>query len=335
MKVTKSNGLLVGLLAAALSVTAITSGYAASTSQIKLAGHLPNIFDPFWKTLQCGADQAAKAGGAKITWANTQNNDASARNQAIATALLSKPAAFITSPDVAIDNALVGMMKKGIAVAALNSNSTKANAYVQTAMSGPADNAIKAAAAMIVKDVGTSGSVGIFAGMAGAQWAIDRYQPIVDAIKAAAPNVKILPIQYEGFDPNKTATMTQALITANPDLKVLYGNTGPSGQGIIAGVAQAGMKGKIKVYAFDAVPAEVAGLKRGEVSALIAQPAGLMGKLAVQNAIAWVKSNPNNKKAVKTGAPAQVDLPMALLTADNVNKAQYKDYQYSETCSIK
>lgn len=146
------------------------------------------------------------------------------------------------------------------------------------------------------------------------------------------PGIKLLPPQYADFDRNKAASATSALMLAHPDLRAIYAVSGPEGEGAAAAVKQAGKQGKVKVFAYDATPGEVAALKAGTIDALLAQAAGTIGSEAVKTLVATIKDNPTGK-AVQPMDPHDKYLPLKVLTKDNVDSSESAPYLYKSTCS--
>ena len=314
-----------------VALSALMAGSAAS-ADIKLSGVLYGISDPYFVTIQCGAEKEAASLGVTINWKNVTSYEASQAAQAIDAAILTNPAGLITTVEDSLRGPLQAVMDKGILVSGVNWISTPPS-YYQTAITASADKVIADVAALIVKDMGGSGTIVVLGGKPGDAGLVARWKPLVSAIAAAAPKIKILDTQFEGFDPNQAATIVQAMITAHPDVKAVYTASGPAGQGAVAGIQQSGMQGQAFVYSYDAVPAVVEGVKSGAVKALIAQPAGLIGRQAVKTAVEWIKAHPNNSDPIKPNETSKVELPPKLLTAENINEDWASDYKYVASCS--
>ena len=121
-----------------------------------------------------------------------------------------------------------------------------------------------------------------------------------------------------------------ALITGNPDLTAIYAVSGPEGEGAAAAVEEAGKSGQIKVYSYDATPAQVEALRAGTITALLAQPSALIGAEAVKAAVAYVSAHPN-REPVPAGTDVN-ELALKVLDKDNVDKPESADYIYAATC---
>lgn len=77
-----------------------------------------------------------------------------------------------------------------------------------------------------------------------------RDKGFVDTLKAGAKNVKVLPTVNSKVDPNVSLQVTGDLLQSNPDINVVFADTGPGAVGAIQAIKQAGRQDKVKLYAF-------------------------------------------------------------------------------------
>lgn len=318
--------LAVGLLAGC------SSGKSTATpaSSIKLSGVAFDSTDPYWITLMCGATQEAKKEGATIKWRAEATSSQSDEQAALQAAQLDKPSAILLGAvqNTAFSTTVKTIMTSGTPVVVVNTQISPANGYQAIVSDTDNSDFVK----YVVKQLsGSDGSMAFLGGLPAAPPLIARYSQVITELKTAAPNLTILPTLYDNLDRNQAEAAAAAEIVAHPDLKALYAATGPEGEGAAAAVSQAGKQGAIKVYSYDATPAEVADLKAGTITALLAQPAGGQGALAVKVAIQAVKAH--TKGAVKPAAQAQQTLPLKVLTKANMNDASLSGYKYSATCA--
>ncbi|MCU1509403.1 MAG: ribose transport system substrate-binding protein [Actinomycetota bacterium] len=326
--------LVVAALAGCSSTPSSTpnSGAAGGKTTFNLAGVAAYTQDPFWASLQCGATKQAEAMGSKITWYSSASDTSSATQQAnYNAALLTKPdALLLASWQVGTFSTQVkDLMAKGTPVIGVNSTITPATERVLFVNGEDNSEFVK----YIANEMkGQSGTIGVLGGVAGDAGAIARWKPVIDQLKAVAPNLKPLPTQYDDFDRTKSSTVASALIVAHPDLKALYAISGPEGEGAANAVAQAGKSGQIKVYSYGANEAEVAGLKSGVFSALEGQPAYGLGVEGVKAAISYLKT-------AKPGAPVPqlnpvtVNVPLKVLTKANVDDPANVTFLQKSTCN--
>jgi ribose transport system substrate-binding protein len=139
----------------------------------------------------------------------------------------------------------------------------------------------------------------------------------------------VLATEYSGFDINKATTDVNSLILAHSDLKLMIAADGPDGQAAAAALKQSGKAGQIALIAFDAVPAEVAALKDGTISALIAQAPGKIGSESIKALVDYITANPSGGAVAVDG---EETIESGLLTKANVDDPANADYVYKAQC---
>lgn len=306
-------------------------GSRSKSHGYRLAGVSAYVQDPSWATMQCGAVKQAKAMGATMTWFSTATDTSnSTQQQNFNAALLSKPDALLLVSWLpgTFSTQVKDLMQSGLPVIGVNSMITPATERVLFVNS--TDNA---EFARFIADQlkGESGSLGVLAGQAGIEDAVYRWKPIVEQIRIAAPNLRILPVQHDDFNRTKASLATSAMIVANPDLKVIYSITGPEGEGAAAAVRQAGLAGKIKVYSYGANEAEVVALKTGVINALYGQPSYGLGQEGVKAAIEYLRTAQKGEPVSQLD-PVVVNVPLKILTRENVDDPSSAPYLQKSTC---
>ena len=101
-------------------------------------------------------------------------------------------------------------------------------------------------------------------------------------------------LEYLGQDfsqdePAKAASIIKAQLAKNPDLKGVFATNLFSAEGTANGVREAGKAGDVKIVGFDAGPAQVEQLEKGDVQALIAQKPADIGAQGVEQAVKALK----------------------------------------------
>lgn len=312
--------------------TAGGGGGTGDSGTIKLAVSYPNsaIGDPFWISMECGVTQEAKKQGVTVTFKDSPDSDTGHVAQALDGAALTNPDGLITAGSgTSANNAKIqSVQSSGIPVVVNNSANDPEVAW--TSIISSSDNS--KFAEYVAKDIGAdSGTVGILGGIAGFAILDARWQPMADALKTAAPGLKVLPPQYDNFEVNKAASAASALIVAHPDLKAIYAVSGPEGQGAASAVQQAGKTGQVKVYTYDATPEVVAGISSGAISAALAQSPYNQGAAAVKALAAYLKDAKKGAPVTRDGSQDQ-QLPLMILDKSNINDPASAPYQYKTTC---
>lgn len=128
---------------------------------------------------------------------------------------------------------------------------------------------------------------------------IDRRDGFIDWMKANAPGIQLLPVQYGGGDQLKSADITKSIIQSNPDVAGIYGSNEGSAIGVIKGVQESG-KTNIKIVGFDSGQAQIDAINNGVMLGAITQnPIGI-GQQVVAQAMKAIKGE-KLPKTVDTG----------------------------------
>ena len=114
---------------------------------------------------------------------------------------------------------------------------------------------------------------------------VERRDGFVNQIEEKYPDIEIVDIQYGEGDHLKSADIAKAMITANPDLKGIYGTNEGSAIGVVNAVNELGLeKGKIAIVGFDSGAAQINAIKDGTMAGAITQDPIGIGKQVVQAA---------------------------------------------------
>jgi ribose transport system substrate-binding protein len=300
-----------------------------SARRDRSGGIYENTEDPFWATFVCGAKAEAQTLGVNLKVYSQATQNESALSTILSTALLTSPQGVLFNPiDTTPWNAtLSSLLSKGTPVV----TSTNVLAGHQIGFAQALQSGGVGAQQVVSMLKGTSGQAVQLLGLASAPFQTQRNGPVVAALKQSVPGLTWLPNAIDGFDVNKGTQIISSLIAAHPDLKLIVAVAGPEGQAAAAAIAQNHMAGKIKVVAFDAVPAEVAGLKANDIQLLLAQPAKALGGDELKLMVQWLKANPGHTGAV-TAANLNVQPPLGVITAANVNSPTMIPFEYSPSC---
>ncbi len=130
---------------------------------------------------------------------------------------------------------------------------------------------------------------------------------------AKHPNLKLVAEQSSNSDPNTALSVTENILTANPDLDGIFAANEPGVVGATNALNQAGKAGKIKLIGWDAAPDEVKGVTSGAITALVVQNPFRMGYDSVNAMV----------KTVRTGqVAASEDTGVTFVTQQNINDPQ-------------
>src|SRR5215217_6529181 len=254
----------------------------------------------FWQAVKQGAEEEAKAEGARITFERPPTEqDIEQQVTMLTNAIQKKPAAIgFAALDSKASAPLMDQAKSAnIPVIAFDSG-VESDVPVTTAAT---DN--KAAAAEAAKHlselIGGKGKVAMVVHDQTSRTGIDRRDGFIEWMKANAPNIQLLPVQYGGGDQAKSADIAKSIIQANPDIKGIYGANEGSAVGVIKGVQESGKKG-ITIIGFDSGKAQIDAIKSGVMAGAITQNPVGMGKELVKSAMKAIKGE-QLPKVIDTG----------------------------------
>src|SRR4051812_39630944 len=191
----------------------------------------------FWQAVKKGAEQEAKAKGARITFEGPPTEqDIEQQVTMLTNAIQKHPAAIgFAALDSKASAPLMDQAKsQNIPVIAFDSG-VESDVPLTTAATD--DKAAAAEAAKHMSElIGGKGKVALVVHDQTSQTGIQRRDGFTEWMKANAPGIKVLPVQYGGGDQAKSADITKSILQANPDLKGIYGANEGSAVGVVKGV---------------------------------------------------------------------------------------------------
>jgi ribose transport system substrate-binding protein len=254
----------------------------------------------FWQAVKKGAEQEAAKEGARITFDGpATESEVEAQINMLTSALNKKPDAigFAALDSQAAAPLLEQAKNAKIPVIAFDSG-VESDIPVTTAAT---DN--KAAAAEAAKHLseklGGQGKVALVVHDQTSLTGKLRRDGFTEWMKQNAPRIQLLPVQYGGGDQAKSADITKSIISANPDIKGIYGSNEGSAIGVIKGVQEAGRK-DIVIVGFDSGKAQIDAIKSGVMLGAVTQnPIGI-GEQTVAAAMKAIKGE-SLPKTIDTG----------------------------------
>ena len=309
---------IAGCEAPAGSATA--SGAAADGAKPYIAVVSKGFQHQFWQAVKQGADKAAKEFNVDISFEgpNTEK-DVDQQIQMLTTALGKSPAAigFAALDSQAATPLLEQAKSKNIPVIAFDSGVDS----TIPATTASTDN--KAAAAEAAKHlaelIGGSGEIAIIGHDQTSKSGTDRRDGFKEYIEKNNPGVKIVAIQYAGGDQLLSADAAKAIITANPNLKGMYGTNEGSAIGVVKAVEELGLKGKLTIVGFDSGKAQIDAIKSGLMAGAVTQnPVGI-GYETIKAAVAAIKGEK---------LPGKIDTGFYWYDAKNIDSETIKPNLY-------
>ncbi len=254
----------------------------------------------FWQAVKAGAEQAAKELNVTVTFEGAQEEgNVEQQIQLLQTVIDKKPDAIGFA---AIDSQAAGpLMQQAktnkIPVIAFDSG-VDSDVPITTASTDNLAAAAEAAKHMADK-IGHEGKIALVVHDQTSVTGVQRRDGFVDYMKKNEPKIQIVDIQYSG-DPQKATDIAKAILTANPDLKGLYGSNEGAAIGVVHAVQEKGLTGKLTIVGFDSGKDQIDAIKAGTMAGAITQnPVGI-GYETVKAAVAAIKGE-KLPKSVDTG----------------------------------
>jgi ribose transport system substrate-binding protein len=280
---------------------------ACSTENPTIGVALPNTVNPYYIAMQEGfKDHAAELGyKADVAIAGDSESEQLAQVQAF----VQKGVCAIALNGVNSDTSVASVAaanQAGIPVFTVNVTVDPEGLKTQNATIVQYVGADQTAGGtqigeQVLKDFGKDAK--IVAGVLGAPAQIPTNQR--DAGFAAAlkdnPNATVLETVDTKVDPAVSLQVTGELLQGNPDVNVIFADTGPAAVGALQAIAQAGKSDQIKVYAFCAADTPL----EGNYVACAAQEPYEYAKIVLDNVKEYIAG---------TDVPAEVLQPLKIYT---------------------
>lgn len=249
--------------------------------------------EPFYISMQCGAQDEAKKLGYSLDTQAPQKFDAAMQTTIVNALASNPPAALLIAPtdDQAMLAPIQQVKNRGAKIVEVDTSLKDTSVAVSSLSSDNAQGG-KLAAQTLAKLVGSkSGSVLVLDTIAGTSTTNARAQGFADELKNY-PNLKSAGVQFTQNEPDQAASKVTAAISSTPDLVGIFATNLNTGEGAATGLRNAGKIGQIDLVGFDASPSEVDGLRKGEYQGLIAQDPAAIGTQGVDQAVAALEGKP-------------------------------------------
>lgn len=173
-------------------------------------------------------------------------------------------------------------------------------------------NGAKLAGEYVANNFEAGTKVAVLLGMEGQQNRYDRYDGFVEG---AGDKITIVAEQSANWEVDQGYTAAQNILTANPDLNLIYCENDGMAIGAVRAVEEAGKLDQVSIIGFDGISEAMNLIQAGKLMGSVSQYPGEMGILGVKNAVI----------AAKGGTPEQdIDTGAKLITSENV--AEHQEY---------
>lgn len=308
-------------------ITACGSGTGASGSNpdgpYKLAFVQGVTGDAFYITMGCSIEAEAKRLNAEVDIQGGQKFDPTLQTPVLQSVISARPDAILIAPtDVsAMQRPIEQATQQGIKVVLVDTT-LEDPSVASSAIASDNVGGGKAAFDAIKQLAPQGGKVLVVSVQPGISTTDARAKGFQDAV-AADPNFTDLGVQYSQNEPQKAAQIVTAALQKDPDIVGIFAANLFSAEGAATGVRQANKQDQVKIVGFDAGPDQVKALEAGTVQALVAQQPGKIGEVGVQQAVAALKGE-SNEKNVQTG--------FTIVTKDNLDTPEGQDALYQSSC---
>jgi ribose transport system substrate-binding protein len=275
--------------------------------------------DPFYVSMQCGAQEAADAAGAKLTVQGPDKFDATLQNPMLDAVASTKPDALLVAPNDV--KASAGPLKKiqdaGTKIILVDTTVTDPSIGLSRIASDNNLGGQKAAEAL--QELGVKGKVQVISVDPGISSTDARVAGFDSKAKELGYTLAG-DTKYSHNSASTAAQVTGAALSKDPDLAGIFATNLFTAQGVATGIKTAGKSGKVKVVGFDAGPDQIKQLEAGDVQALVAQKPFDIGKQGVEQALNALSGKP----VTKTIATESLVVTKANMSDPDVSKYIYK-----------
>ncbi len=305
-------------------------GEIANKTAGKKVGFLAGVQDPFYFTMQRGAETAAKRFGAELIAQIPDNWNATVQTPMLDAMVARGDLDFLFLAPVDKEAMIAPLQKASdsglpmISVDTFIGDGDYVNGPVKFPLSFIASNNKEGgviACEALVEAIGGKGKIYIQNVKPGISSTDAREEGCKEAI-ARHPEVTLVGVDYNDDDPTKAQAQVEAMLQKEADLGGIFGTNVFSAQGAGQVVANKGLSGKVKVVAFDATETAIEMLKANTVDMVIAQKPGDMGYMAVLMAMAYLNG--------VTSIPANMPTGYAVITRDNMTDPNITQFFYTK-----
>jgi ABC-type sugar transport system substrate-binding protein len=322
----------VKALAAGVALTFAVAGVSApahAANKYTIAFVMGAESDPFFQAMKLGAQQEAAAKGVTLVWQGDPSVYSPAtQNPILDQVLAQKPSGLVLIPTdpTALQAGHDKAIAAGIPVVNVDTHVNDTSKAVSFITGDNADGGAKAAdtlAAAIGYKKGKTYKVVVGLTSATATTNVGRLNGFTAQIAKKYPGIKVVDKAYSQSQPSVANTNVANWLTKYPDLAGIFAIDGTNAAGAAAALQAKGLVGKIKLIGYDAYPDNVALIKKGVFTALIAQDPAAEARLAIDYLVATLDKDKAGIAKIKH----DVVIPNVVLTA-KTSAADLKKYTY-------
>ena len=280
--------------------------------------------NPFYQTVACGAQEAAKRLGVTLNVQAPQQYQAQMQLRVLDAVIASHPDGllFTAADPVALDPTLLQAKAAGIKILSIDGDVSDMSIAVGNIQSDNTDGGAQAAK-RLAELIGDKGKVMALMNTPAPTVSAQRLKGFQDELAAHHPNVTFLGVQYSQNQTARAAGIVTATIAANPDLAGVFTITTNNTEGAATGLREAHKVGDIKLVGFDTSDPIVEDIRQGIVQADVVQYPYRVGQLGVEMMVDALNGKPIER---------EVHTPFVVATPQNVDTPEVKKYIYDVNC---
>ncbi len=305
---------------------------AAQDNTFKMA-FMPGVADPFYFTMEKGAQAKAKELGVELIVGEYPKAWGPESQVPILEALAARGDVNLLFTAPTSTEALVPVLKKvsdsGIPVITVDTYIGDGDYNKESDYNFPlafigTDNFAGGVrvAEEVAKMIGEKGKVMVQNTNPDVSSVMGREKGFVEGMKKF-PNIEVVAVEYCLDNQEKAQAQVAAVLQKHSDLAAVFGVNVFSAQGAYRAIVNAGLTGAVKVATWDATEDLINALRKGEVDLVLAQKPAEIGALAVEWGYKFLKDGtPIPNKKVVPG--------FFVFTKENVDSPDAQQYIYSK-----
>jgi ABC-type sugar transport system substrate-binding protein len=304
-------------LAAVVGTFAAACGGARHATDKSVAAVIKGLENPFFAAMSKGLTDTARRRGTPLRVAAATSLQDTSGQAAKLESLAADPAGCYVVNPINQTNLLQALSHVPAGAPIVNIDSpvgmkaaaaigVKITSYIGT------DNlaAGRLGATAMTTIVPAGAKVAVIAGIPGDATSAARTEGF---ISAAVDRLHVSATVSADFNHEKARRATEDLLKTDPDVKGFFAVNDEMALGVAEAVRAAGKTGKLAVIGVDGIREALDAVQSGALSATVAQYPYTIGQLSVEACLAAVRGK---------RVPSRLDAPIALVTRDNVARAQ-------------
>lgn len=280
---------------ALIAATALASlaGVASAQEVKKIGVAVPNLQADFFNQIKLGVENYAKEKGIEVIVVDAKNDTATQVSQ-VQDLMTQGIDAFIYIPAGAAAAAVPTRLARAEGIPVINVDRTPDGEPGDTFIAGESVESAYQVCKTIIDEAGGSGKMAIIHGQKGTTPEVDRFTGCKRAIDEN-PGIELVAQQWsQMWSPDEGFSIAQNILQSNPDVTIIFGQADALAMGAAKAVDVAGLSDKVIIGGYDGDVAALEYLAKceGPFKVTATQSTQLMGRLAVDSAIAVAAGQP-------------------------------------------